>query len=97
MAPPRRLHETPVAVEGSRTAEQIGGFRVRALLRLLPALSIQGHAIGAARHQAIFQFPRDVELVGQQPADQEQHNHDAERDQGAPLATSGLSRSAIVM
>jgi hypothetical protein len=37
MAPPRRLHETPMAVEGSRTTELIGRFRVAALLQLLPA------------------------------------------------------------
>src|SRR5580700_7040393 len=37
MAPPRRLHETPMAVEGSRIMELIDRFRVPALLRLLPA------------------------------------------------------------
>jgi len=86
MAPPRRLHETPVAVEGSKTTELIDWFCVRPPRWLLAALRIHGRAIGAARHQAIFQFPRRIELVGQQPADQEQDNHHPERDQGAPLA-----------
>src|SRR5271169_900684 len=86
MAPPRRLRETPVAVESSRTTEQIDRFRVRPPRWLSAALRIQGYAIGAAGHQAIFQFSRRIELVGQQPAEQEQDNHHAERDQGTPLA-----------
>src|SRR5579864_3239282 len=86
MAPPRRLRETLVAVQSSAT----NGTK-RRVLRFAaapasPARSVERRAIGAARHQAIFQFSRRVELVGQQPADQEQRHHHAERDQRTPLA-----------
>ena len=85
MAPPRRLDETLVAVDGSGYSEQKSEFRVWAAW-LSAARCIERYAIGAARHQAILQLPRRVQLVGQQPADQEQDDHHAERDQGAPLA-----------
>src|SRR5580698_8353295 len=85
MAPPRRLYVTLMAVEGSGATEPNGGFCVRPSRPLLTAPRIQRLAIGAARHQAIFQFPRRVELMGQEPAEHEQENYDAQRDHGAPL------------
>lgn len=44
-------------------------------------MRIDRHAIGAARHHAVLDFRVGIEFARQEPADDEQHHDDAERDQ----------------
>ena len=49
-------------------------------------LGVDWHAIGAARQHAIFHFSVSIDFAGQNPADQEQKHHHAQRDQRPALA-----------
>ena len=44
-------------------------------------IGIDGHAIGAARHDAVLNFRIGIEFARQEPADDKQHDDDAERHQ----------------
>lgn len=60
----------------ARTRSRPVAMRVTSTL-----VRVDGGAIGAARHQTIFEFAADIEFARQKPADGKQHDNNAKSDQ----------------